>query len=107
MIEVRQRRLHEHCKPICDSDDLKRDFSTMAYRYLFLGGLRLFDRFDGAQRTRLRYFSAQLPASRGGQYVRENHTQADGRQCPSQRRGRGASVARRTVLKSASKFTGQ
>ena len=40
MIEVRQRRLHKPCKPICDSDDLKRDFSTTAYRYLFWGGLR-------------------------------------------------------------------
>jgi len=68
--------------------------------------LRLSDRFDSSQRTRHGHFAAQLPASCGGQYVRKNNAQADGHQRPPQRRGRGASVAKRTVLKSASKFTG-
>ena len=33
MAVVRKLSLHEPCKPICDSDDVQREFSTAADRY--------------------------------------------------------------------------
>jgi len=38
MIHGRKRRPHKPCKPIYDSDDLKRVLSTAAYRHLFWRG---------------------------------------------------------------------
>lgn len=40
MIDARKPSLHKPCKPIFDSGDLKREFATKAYCYLFLRGLR-------------------------------------------------------------------
>ena len=42
MAARRKFSLHEPCKPICDSNDVQREFSTAADRYptFFLGGVR-------------------------------------------------------------------
>jgi hypothetical protein len=40
MLDARKPSLHKPYKPIFDSSDLKREFATKSYCYLFLRGFR-------------------------------------------------------------------